>query len=172
MVNFPSVNTTCPIYVTWNFKTCMLKPIRTKAIWKKKQDKPVQNPDSQEMLGLSFLEQSPSFLQDFCLQVPFKQIWPCWQCKWELHFPPFSITQDPLWHFSLLGLGALWRHSLKLVHCRSVETKFNYSSMLNRSHVATIWNFDPNYSVSNVTQVSLPKMFQIVAMWLQFCTEE
>ena len=77
------------------------------------------------MLGLSFLEQSPSFLQDFCLQVPFKHICPCWQCKWELHFPPFSITQDPLWHFSLLGLGALWRHCLKLVHCRSVETKFN-----------------------------------------------
>ena len=47
-----------------------------------------------------------------------------------------------------------------------------YSSVLNTSHVATIWNFDPNYSLPNVTQVSLPKMFQIVATWLQFSTEE
>ena len=47
-----------------------------------------------------------------------------------------------------------------------------YSSVLNRSHVATIWNFDPNYSLPNVTQVSLPKKFQIVATWLQFSTEE
>ena len=46
------------------------------------------------------------------------------------------------------------------------------SSVLNRSHVATIWNFDPYYSLPNVTQDSLPKMFQIVAMWLQFSTEE
>ena len=44
--------------------------------------------------------------------------------------------------------------------------------MLNRSHVATIWNFDPNDSLPNVTQVSLPKMFQIVATWLEFSTEE
>ena len=44
--------------------------------------------------------------------------------------------------------------------------------MLNRSHVATIWNFDPNYSLPYVTQVSPPKMFQIVATWLQFSTEE
>ena len=44
--------------------------------------------------------------------------------------------------------------------------------MLNRSHVATIWNFDPNYSLPNVAQVSLPKKFQIVAMWLQFSTKE
>ena len=47
-----------------------------------------------------------------------------------------------------------------------------YSSVLNTSHVATIWNFDPNYSLPNVTQVSLPKMFKIVATWLQFSTEE
>ena len=47
-----------------------------------------------------------------------------------------------------------------------------YSSVLNTSHVATIWNFDPNYSLPNVTQVSLPKMFQIVATWLVFSTEE
>ena len=38
--------------------------------------------------------------------------------------------------------------------------------------MATNWNFDPNYSLPNVTQVSLPKKFQIVAMWLQFSTEE
>ena len=49
---------------------------------------------------------------------------------------------------------------------------FTYSSVLNRSHVATIWNFDPNYSLPNVTQVSLPKKFQIVATWLQFSTKE
>ena len=48
----------------------------------------------------------------------------------------------------------------------------SYSSVLNTSHVATIWNFDPNYSLPNVTQVSLPKMFQIVATWLVFSTEE
>ena len=47
-----------------------------------------------------------------------------------------------------------------------------YSSVLNTSHVATIWNFDPNYSLPNVTQVSLPKMFQIVATWIVFSTEE
>ena len=47
-----------------------------------------------------------------------------------------------------------------------------YSSVLNTSHVATIWNFDPNYSLPNVTQVSLPKMFQIVVTWLVFSTEE
>ena len=47
-----------------------------------------------------------------------------------------------------------------------------YSSVLNRSHVATIWNFDPNYSLPSVTKDSLPKMFQIVATWLQFSTEE
>ena len=29
--------------------------------------------------------------------------------------------------------------------------------MLNTSHVATIWNFDPIYNLPNVTQVSLPK---------------
>ena len=40
-----------------------------------------------------------------------------------------------------------------------------YFSVLNRIHVATIWNSDPNYS--------LQKMFQIiVAAWLQFSTEE
>ena len=49
---------------------------------------------------------------------------------------------------------------------------FHYSSVLNRSHVATILNFDPNYSLPNVTQVSLPEMFQIVATWLVFITEE
>ena len=38
--------------------------------------------------------------------------------------------------------------------------------------MATIWNFDPNYSLPNVALVSLPKMFQIVATWLQFNTEE
>ena len=38
--------------------------------------------------------------------------------------------------------------------------------MLNTSHVASIWNLDPNYSLPNVTQVSLPKMFQIVATCL------
>ena len=38
-----------------------------------------------------------------------------------------------------------------------------YSSVLNRSQVATICNFDPNYSLPIVTQVSLPKKFQIVA---------
>ena len=27
---------------------------------------------------------------------------------------------------------------------------FSYSSVLNTSHVATIWNFDPNYSLPNV----------------------
>ena len=37
-----------------------------------------------------------------------------------------------------------------------------YSSVLNRSYVATIWNFDPNYSLPNVIQFSLPKKFQIV----------
>ena len=45
--------------------------------------------------------------------------------------------------------------------------------MLNRNHAATtIWNFDPNFSLLYVTQVSLPKMFQIVATWLVFSTEE
>ena len=38
--------------------------------------------------------------------------------------------------------------------------------------MATIWNFDPNRSLPNVTQVTLPKMFQIIATWLQFSTEE
>ena len=47
-----------------------------------------------------------------------------------------------------------------------------YSSVLNRSHVATFWNFDPYYNLPDVTQIILPKMFQIVAMWLLFCTEE
>ena len=47
-----------------------------------------------------------------------------------------------------------------------------YSSVQNSSQVATIRNFDLNYSLPNVTQVSLPKMFQIVATWLQFSTEE
>ena len=50
--------------------------------------------------------------------------------------------------------------------------KLEYSSVLNRSHVATIRNPYPNYSLPNVTQVSLPKKFQIVATWLQFSTEE
>ena len=31
---------------------------------------------------------------------------------------------------------------------------FHYSSVLNRSNVATFWNFDPNYSLPNVTQKS------------------
>ena len=44
--------------------------------------------------------------------------------------------------------------------------------LANTSHVATICNFDPNYSLPNVTQVSLPKMFQIVATWLVFSMEE
>ena len=52
------------------------------------------------------------------------------------------------------------------------EIENAYSSVLNTSHVATIWNFDPNYSLPNLTQVSLPKMFQIVATWLVFSTEE
>ena len=30
---------------------------------------------------------------------------------------------------------------------------FHYSSVLNRSHRATFWNFDPNYSLPNVTQI-------------------
>ena len=55
---------------------------------------------------------------------------------------------------------------------KSVESGLPYSSVLNTSHVATIWNFDPNYSLPNVTQVSLPKMFQIVATWLVFSKEE
>ena len=38
--------------------------------------------------------------------------------------------------------------------------------------MATIWNFDPNYSLPNVTQDNLPKKLQIVATWLQFSTEE
>ena len=38
--------------------------------------------------------------------------------------------------------------------------------------VATIWNFDPNCNLPNGTQVSQPKMFQIVATWLVFSTEE
>ena len=45
-----------------------------------------------------------------------------------------------------------------------------YSSVLNTSQVGTIWNFDPNYSLPNVTQVSLPKMFQIVVTWLACST--
>ena len=49
---------------------------------------------------------------------------------------------------------------------------YEYSSVLNRSHVATTWNFDLNHSLPNVTQVSLPKKFQIEATWLQFRTEE
>ena len=44
--------------------------------------------------------------------------------------------------------------------------------VLNRINVATIWNFDPNYSLPNVTQVSLPKKYQIVATRLRFSTEE
>ena len=55
---------------------------------------------------------------------------------------------------------------------RVMGNRIWYSSVLNRSHVATIWNFDPNYSLPNLTQVSLPKMFQIVATWLVFSTEE
>ena len=47
-----------------------------------------------------------------------------------------------------------------------------YSSVLNTSHVATIWNFDPNFSLPHVTRFSLPKMFQIVATWLVFSKEE
>ena len=31
--------------------------------------------------------------------------------------------------------------------------------------MSTIWNFDPNYGLPNVPQVSLPKKFQIVATW-------
>ena len=49
---------------------------------------------------------------------------------------------------------------------------FHYSSVLNKSHVATFWNFDPNYSLPNVTQDSLPKKFLIVDMWLQISTGE
>ena len=49
---------------------------------------------------------------------------------------------------------------------------FHYSSVLNRSHVATFWNFGPNYSLPNVTQDSLPKKFLIVDMWLQISTGE
>ena len=41
---------------------------------------------------------------------------------------------------------------------------FHYSSVLNRSHTATFWNFDPNYSLPNVTQDSLPKNFLIEDM--------
>ena len=47
-----------------------------------------------------------------------------------------------------------------------------YFSVLNRSQVATIWNFDSNYNLPNVAQVSMPKKFRIVATWLQFSTEE
>ena len=54
----------------------------------------------------------------------------------------------------------------------SMASCYIYSSVLNRSHVATLWSFDPNYGLPNVTQVSLTKMFQIVATWLQFSTEE
>ena len=54
---------------------------------------------------------------------------------------------------------------------RHAPTKV-YSSVLNRSHVVTIWNFDPDYSLPDVTHISLPKTFQIVATWLQFNTEE
>ena len=32
---------------------------------------------------------------------------------------------------------------------------------------ATIWSFDPNYSLPNVTKVGLPNMFQIANTWLQ-----
>ena len=49
------------------------------------------------------------------------------------------------------------------VYAFMIWGKSNYSSVLNISHVATIWNFDPNYSLPNVIQVSLPKKFQIVA---------
>ena len=49
---------------------------------------------------------------------------------------------------------------------------YTYSSVLNISQVATTRNFDPNYGLPNVAQVSLPKTFQIVATWLQFSTEE
>ena len=41
---------------------------------------------------------------------------------------------------------------------------FHYSSVLNIRHAATFWNFDPNYSLPNVTQDSLPKKFIIVDM--------
>ena len=47
-----------------------------------------------------------------------------------------------------------------------------YSSLLNRSHVATIWYFDPSNSLTILTHVSLPKLSQMVATWLQFSTEE
>ena len=56
-----------------------------------------------------------------------------------------------------------------ILQCATMST---YSSVLNRSHMATIWNFDPNYSLTNVTQDTLPKKFRIVAMWLLFSTEE
>ena len=52
-----------------------------------------------------------------------------------------------------------------------VSNMLDYSSVLNTSHMATIWNFDPNHSLPNVTQVSLPRKFQIVATWLLFSTE-
>ena len=46
-----------------------------------------------------------------------------------------------------------------ILQCATMST---YSSVLNRSHVATIWNFYPNYNLPNVTQDSLPKKFLIV----------
>ena len=66
----------------------------------------------------------------------------------KIILPTADVISD--WIF---GIGLMIHHGPSL----------GYSSVLNRSHVATIWNFDPNYSLPNVTQVSLPKKFQIVA---------
>jgi len=54
-----------------------------------------------------------------------------------------------------------------IIFLPAISCELIYSSVLNRIHVATIWNFNPNNSLPNVTQVSLPKMFQMVATWLQ-----
>ena len=84
-----------------------------------------------------------------------------------------NIKSRVLFRAELKPRGYYLEHVFYLDHVIFTNmTHVYYSSVLNRSHVANIWNFDPNYSLPNVTQDSLPKKFQIVATWLQFSTEE
>ena len=64
-----------------------------------------------------------------------------------------------------------WTKSYQTIKC----TMWNFCLNLltfPRWIQATIWSFHPNYSLPNVIQVSLPRKFPIVVMWLQFSTEE
>ena len=55
-------------------------------------------------------------------------------------------------HGFALNKCAPIKHCIESALLSNFELKVVYSLVLNRSHMATIWNFDPSYSLPNVAR--------------------